>query len=250
MTYVPETWVDYTTPCIDATGLNNMEGGIDRAQGDVMVLYDLTANIPVTDPLLVGRLFIETDLLLRTWRDNGAGWDLAITPGGGVWVYIAETILGAPAATVTFAAIPGTYRVLVMLNQLRTDLAAEGDWVAWRANADAGNNYDYRFIGEVAQSGRAGTEARMGTTEAANSRASCFGNHMTWWEGYALVDREKFCFTPIAGRVGDLSADADIDIFHLYSHWRSTVAITSLTLLPVTGNNFVAGSRFTLYGIT
>ena len=81
MTYVPTAWVDYGVPCIEAATLNNAEDGIDRAQGDVMVLYDTTANIPVTDPLLIGRLYFETDLLRRVWRDNGAGWDLLATPG-------------------------------------------------------------------------------------------------------------------------------------------------------------------------
>jgi len=78
MTYTPTTWVDYGIPCIEAATLNNAEAGIDRAQGDVMVLRGLTANIPVTDPLLVGRLYFETDLLRRVWRDNGAGWDLVV----------------------------------------------------------------------------------------------------------------------------------------------------------------------------
>jgi len=80
MTYDPTVWVDYGIPCIEAATLNNAEDGIDRAQGDVMVLRGLTANIPVTDPLLVGRLYFETDLLERGWRDNGAGWDLVTVP--------------------------------------------------------------------------------------------------------------------------------------------------------------------------
>lgn len=79
MTYAPTTWVDGTT-CLTAANLNNMEAGIDRAQGDVMKLYGLTAAIPAPDPLLVGRLYIESDLLLRWWRDNGAGWDVVYTP--------------------------------------------------------------------------------------------------------------------------------------------------------------------------
>ena len=75
MTYTPTVWVDFGVPCIDDTHLNNMEAGIDRAQGDVMVLYGPTAGIPASDPLLVGRLYIESDLLQRWWRDNGGGWD-------------------------------------------------------------------------------------------------------------------------------------------------------------------------------
>lgn len=74
MTYTPTAWVDYGVPCIDAATLNNMEAGIDRAQGDVMVLRGATAAIPASDPLLVGRLYFETDGRQRIWRDNGAAW--------------------------------------------------------------------------------------------------------------------------------------------------------------------------------
>ena len=76
MTYTPTTWVDNAAPAIDADNLNNMETGIERAQGDIMVLFGATADIPATDPTLVGRLYFEDDLLKRCWRDNGAGWDL------------------------------------------------------------------------------------------------------------------------------------------------------------------------------
>ena len=78
MTYAPKTWVD--GECLEAADLNAMEAGIDRAQGDVMKLYGLTAAIPASDPLLVGRLYIESNLLNRWWRDNGAGWDVVFVP--------------------------------------------------------------------------------------------------------------------------------------------------------------------------
>lgn len=80
MTYTRTVWVDYTTPYVEAVPLNNMETGIDIAQGDVMVLYGATAAIPASDATLVGRLYIENDLLERWWRDNGAGWDIVINP--------------------------------------------------------------------------------------------------------------------------------------------------------------------------
>ena len=79
MTYAPTIWVDGVT-CLTAANLNNMEAGIDRAQGDVMKLYGLTAAIPASDPLLIGRLYFESDLLQRVQRDNGAGWDVVYTP--------------------------------------------------------------------------------------------------------------------------------------------------------------------------
>lgn len=67
-------------PPINDDTLNEMEDGINRAQGDVMKLYGLTAALPASDPLLVGRLYFESDLLLRVQRDNGAGWDVVYTP--------------------------------------------------------------------------------------------------------------------------------------------------------------------------
>lgn len=98
MTYGPTVWADYGVPCINAANLNNMEAGIDRAQGDVMVLRDVTANIPASDPLLVGRLYIETDLLLRMWRDNGAGWDLVPVGQPPYWRYRwAHPYYGSPS---------------------------------------------------------------------------------------------------------------------------------------------------------
>ena len=78
MTYAPKTWVDGECPW--AVDLNAMETGIDIAQGDVMQLYGPTAGIPASDPTLIGRLYIESDLLNRWWRDNGAGWDLVYVP--------------------------------------------------------------------------------------------------------------------------------------------------------------------------
>ena len=73
MTYAPKTWVD--GECLTAALLNAMEAGIDRAQGDVMKLYGLTGATPASDPLLVGRLYIESDFLQRWWRDNGIIWE-------------------------------------------------------------------------------------------------------------------------------------------------------------------------------
>lgn len=78
--YVKTTWTDYTPPAIMAARLNYIEAGIENAQGDFSNLYGLTANRPASVPTAVGRFYTETDLLLRIWRDNGAGWDLISAP--------------------------------------------------------------------------------------------------------------------------------------------------------------------------
>lgn len=169
-------------------------------------------------------------------------------------VRIAETILGAPAASITFAAIPGTYRSLYLLAQLRTDRAAEYDYPELQFNADAGNNYDQLILAVdgtpnvVAGPNRAGSFT-AGICEAANSRANNFSPLHVKIDGYALADREKWILSHSAA-FGDVSADADMFGYApTWGRWRSVAAITQIVIVPSTGPNWVAGSRATLYGV-
>lgn len=76
MTYTPTTWVNKTPPAINQANLNQIEHGVDIAQGDVMQLYGLAGARPAFDAELVGRIYTETDTPYSIWRDNGVGWDL------------------------------------------------------------------------------------------------------------------------------------------------------------------------------
>lgn len=172
-----------------------------------------------------------------------------------VWRFIDEIILVGAVANVTFPNIPAQFRTLALFVQARTDLADEVDVVLWRANADAGNNYDRPYF-DAAASGAHGSGGGRATSagyaticDAFDSRADNWSPGIVYWIGYSLADREKFSMSPISTRIGDLSGDGDVELRNCTGHWRNTNAITSLTLLPETGPNFVAGSRFTLYGI-
>jgi len=182
--------------------------------------------------------------------------DSLVKPEVGGWRLIPNPVaLAAPAASVTFANLPQIYRTLVLLMQVRTDAVAEADVTLWRANGDAGANYDYVY-GRLSADGTQGStgatasiQGLIGYTEAANSRASNFSPCVAYFPGYALATQEKWCATSIHTKMGDVSALADLAVGIASSRWRSTAAITSLTIFPSTGPNFVAGSRFALYGI-
>jgi len=166
---------------------------------------------------------------------------------------IEPQILSGSAASVTFSAIPQTFRHLHLICEARTDLAAEADNVLLRFNADSGANYDRQrlTVNNATLSGasaRAGTSDQIGVCEAANSRASNFSPVQTRIYGYTRTDAEKWTLSHSAS-FGDVSADADLQIQFRGGRWRSTAAITSIVLLPATGTNFVSGSRFQLYGI-
>lgn len=176
-------------------------------------------------------------------------------PEVGGWRAIAETTLAAPAASVTFAGIPQNYRTLAMVLQLCTDRVNELDVWGWQANADAGNNYDYLRMymtgGNVhgVSVGRGVATIQSGYTEAVNSRANNLAPNLSFWPGYASASMEKWSVTSIASVGGNVSADSDLYLVFAAGHWRSTNAITSLTIYPVLGANLVAGSILTLYGI-
>jgi hypothetical protein len=167
--------------------------------------------------------------------------------------FISETVLSASAANVTFNNIPQGFRHLVVMSSARTDRAAENDTISIRANGDSGSNYDFQqVVGSSATASastiRGTTGFLAGNTEAANSRANTFAPMIAWIFDYTINTQDKYCIG-LSGPIGNLSADADLSIHLVLGHWRNLNVITSLVLVPLTGPNFVSGSRFQLYGI-
>lgn len=166
---------------------------------------------------------------------------------------ISETALSANAASVTFSNIPQIFRHLELTCQVRTDLAAEADNVQLRFNGDSSASYDRERLSAnnvtvSSAAARGGTADQIGICEAANSRANNFSPITTRIYGYSRSDCEKWTLSHSA-TFGDVSADTDLQIQQRGGRWRSTGPITSIILLPVTGANFVSGSRFQLYGL-
>lgn len=162
-------------------------------------------------------------------------------------------ILSGAVASVTFSDISQGYSHLTLVCQARTSVAAETDVILLRFNGDTGSNYDAQVFSVIdgtllGVAGRAATSIGLGRCEGANSRASNFSPTQAKIFGYSLTDREKW-LQALSASFGDVSADADLREEYRTGRWRSTAAITSITLLPNTGPNFVAGSEFQLYGV-
>jgi hypothetical protein len=166
--------------------------------------------------------------------------------------FISETVLSASATSVTFSNIPQGFRHLVVMSSVRTDRVAENDTLVIRANGDGGANYDFQqLFGSSATASAStvrGTTGFLHVTEASNSRANAFSPTIAWIWNYTINTQDKYCIG-LSGFVGNLSADADLNIGVRLGHWRNLNVITSLVLVPNTGPNFVSGSRFQLYGV-
>ena len=167
----------------------------------------------------------------------------------------APVTLAAPAGTVTFADIPQTFRHLLLVYCARTDRAAEIDSIIVQFNGDTGNNYDVQFLQAtdttVSANGLLAQSSIISLyCEAANSTANAFSSSGFFIWNYTDTNTFKTVSSLANGVFGNVSADADAYIRILYGKWRSTAAITSITLDQVTGPNFVTNSLFQLYGIT
>lgn len=168
------------------------------------------------------------------------------------WCLISETVLTASVASVTLSNIPQNFRSLVLIANARTDRVSTSDVIYWQANADAGANYDlvdiYGNTAAASSTNGIGTAfGRIVVCDAASSRANCFGGALAIFPNYRDTTLEKQSWS-IGGNTGTPSA-ATIFMEVCKSCWRSTVAISSLTLFPQTGPNFVAKSIFQLYGV-
>lgn len=155
--------------------------------------------------------------------------------------------------SISFSGISQGYRHLLLIGSARSSVAAENDELLMRFNGDTGSNYDWQrmSVNNATLSGavgRATTSIQVGAIEGASSRADSFSPVLAYIYLYQSVTYEKYT-TSYNTFFGNVSADADMFLQLRGGRWRSTAAITSITLLPSTGPNFVSGSGFQLYGV-
>lgn len=174
--------------------------------------------------------------------------DAIAPPTGAV---LGDQVLASAAASVSFASIPATYAHLVIVWQARSDNAGiDIAEASMRFNGDTGSSYntqtilgnnatasasamvgaDRAYLGHIAAATAQAGMGSSGVIEIPNYRGATF-----WKSGFSRTSRD-----------GN-SAAANMVVYNSEFVWKSTAAIHTVSL-DVTGN-FVAGSRFTLYGI-
>jgi hypothetical protein len=196
---------------------------------------------------------LGSNLTIAADQEYAQCWGFLVQGGGGAEVLITETALSGTAASVPFSSIPATYRDLRIVVRGRSDAAGVNNVdLRMQFNGDTGANYDSVFTinnnsntffnGEII----AGTYGYMGQVSAATapsgvpgvSEIRVYDYRGTTWN----KEWQAHCATKRAASTGNLFN------FHTSGQWRSTAAITSLTVLPSAGN-FIAGTVVSLYGI-
>jgi|LakMenE18May11ns_1017448.scaffolds.fasta_scaffold9602838_2 hypothetical protein len=161
-----------------------------------------------------------------------------------------STILGSDTASVTFSSIPTTgYRHLHLRAVMRSTRAAATDSLRMRLNADSGTNYaSHRLVGNgstVTSAASTGdniwdVDAFPGNTDTSGSFGLLVMDILD-----AFDTNKNKTIRHYAARNGSAN-----QLVRLTSGlWVNTAAVTSISLDQNVGPNWLAGSRFSLYGV-
>ena len=157
---------------------------------------------------------------------------------------LANTTVAIAAASISFSNIPATYRDLVIVMSIATNVNMNN---AIRFNSDSGSNYSRVFMsgnGSTATSGTGGGGTSLQIDQTAFT-GSTLGEQATVIEvmDYSATDKHK----TVVIRQNRVGANSGVDA--IAGRYASTSAITSFTFIPVSTAVFSAGSRVELYGI-
>ncbi len=172
-----------------------------------------------------------------------------IETGGMVQLF--DLTLGSPATTIDTGAsgVPGGHSSLMIIVLARAANAVFSGNFGLQFNADTGANYDYIWTNNSA--GVSTSFATTGQTSAkamegpgASIGAGIFGVAHITIPGYTQTTADK-AMTSLGGFA---ETSGHSELVHLVSTWRSTAAITQITLVSGIGN-LVTGSRMTIWGL-
>lgn len=234
---------------------------LDGATG-ALAIQQGTAATAITDPLALpdvpsGAIPLVAVHLAdgQTEINEGDLYDLRPFVGGmgRAWSLIASAVLTGSVTSVTFSSIPSDYVDLYITGIARTDRAAVADVINLCFNGDTGNNHDrlrvnMQSTGYTNYVERATSALWVSRCEAASATSQAFSPIWAFIPAYTSTSVYKYFVSGITFTRATASADTDLYMSYHGGCWRSTSAVTSITLLPYLGTSIVAGSRFYLWG--
>ena len=152
--------------------------------------------------------------------------------------------LGSATATVTFSSISGAYTDLVLI--ISALGASASDYIKVNINSDTGSNYSNTALygdGSTARSGRVSNQTFAYLTYQYFASTTEPNLVIANFQNYSNATTYKTYLSRSNSQIATSGPDAIVGL------WRSTSAITSLSLARTGGGNFNSGSTFTLYGI-
>ena len=151
---------------------------------------------------------------------------------------IATTTASGSASTITFSSIPSTYTDLVIVLNGNATTGSTGS-IALQFNSDTGSNYSYtRLLGD----GSAASSARGSSTTA-----TYIGDTGTD-RAVFIVSLNNYANTTTY-KTSISRSNSQNYVSSYVGLWRSTSAISTVTLTAPVGANWSSTTTATLYGI-
>ena len=160
------------------------------------------------------------------------------------------TVGSGGSASITFNSIPSTYKHLQVRWSAKTDRADTDDVVLMQFNSDTSANYSWHWLrgnGSAAAAGATSSASNIAIQYGASGNSgatSVFGGAVLDILNYQDTNKYK---TTRSLQGFDLNGSGWI--YLTSGNWRSTSAVTSITLDQQYGSNFAEYSKFVLYGI-
>jgi hypothetical protein len=227
--------------------------------GSAITQYSITSNPATTTQTTANTTYTFTGLTNGTTytftatATNANGTSAAsaasnsIIPSSNSFESIETYTLTGNQTSVVFNSIPSGYKNLQLRIIGRTDRSADvTDGANIRFNGDTSSNYSDHFLSGNGSSATSGVTQTTSITAAAVLTATSAASQSF---GGAVIDILDYTNTNKYKTIRSITGNA-VNIIQLRSgNWRSTNAISSITIFPNIGSNFVSGSRFALYGI-
>ena len=160
---------------------------------------------------------------------------------------IYTTTLGSAQSSVTLNSFSG-YTDLVVVCSVTANSTA--DWLTLRFNSDTGTNYSVTTL--------QGTSSNAAVSQRQSSVDKITLPGFTNTMGSTVPSTNIFnvqnysnstTYKTVLSRGGTFDNSTTAAVGAVVGLWRSTSAVTSMSLFMYSGNSFKAGSTFTLYGI-
>jgi hypothetical protein len=161
---------------------------------------------------------------------------------GNTYEAISTTTISSSTATITLSSIPATYTDLILITTAKISGTADM-WI--RVNGDSGSNYQYAVLtGDGSSTGAPkGSGQSQGLLTDWNGTPTTDNTHLAicQFNNYSTTVH----FKNVISRANRVVSGVDF----IVSTWRSTDAITSLTLRFSGAQTFDADTVVSLYGI-
>jgi hypothetical protein len=166
---------------------------------------------------------------------------------GSTYVPIATTTLGSATASYTFSSIPSTYTDLVLIGS-NVAQTTGSNYLGLQFNSDVAANYSCLELWSDGSSANSNVFANLNLMQMGNGTRPGTTNYCSFiWN--IMNYSNSTTYKTVLGKSNNPSSSAAYPgVNAIVGLWRSTAAITSLTILPIAGN-IKSTTVFTLYGI-